>query len=703
MQGCQIERKSVARREEGIALIVTLMVLMLVSALMVGFVSAIIADQRASGLDRDQTQAYAAAHAGLEQLTSDLSGVFTQDFSPDATRIATLTATPPTLTGFTFTDPDGASGYRINFTPDVNGNPAPENAAGSTISAGPYQGFRGIITPYNITVTARSRGGAEVRMRRTLQTVAVPVFQFGLFSENDLSFFAGPDFNFGGRVHSNANVFLASGNGTTLTLADRITAVGEVIRTNLSNGWDTNTNYTGTVRVIRTAPSTYRNLARNEGSLVTNNPLVLNEPSWTSLSVGTYASNIRNGRTGARRLDLPLVSQGAVPVDLIRRPLQNSAENTARPLIYDQRFFGMSAVRILLADTVAEIQQLPTVTQGSQPVLLAGAGSYRDYAGVLPPLTRPPLGSYEMPGVLAGPAGGQLHGGVYKGDHDEPVLGGYIKVEIQRPGTTPTNGTWVDVTQEVLGLGIAGRNLADADRTIGNRWNSIPDSGTTSDICPEPNPNAVIRLQRVRDIPISMAPCGVTVLAGAVTAVSLNEHDYWENTLFDAREAQTRDATATSSTDIPLAGVMHYVELDVNNLRRWLAGQLAAVGGVNGVNAKNDNGYILYFSDRRGKNAGAPAELQGEFGYEDNVNPATSGGAPNNGLDAGEDANGDAALDVFGRTARNVPAGATTPCVAGYPNPLHAGTLVTTVLTNANTGLVPRSAPTAPAARSPWR
>ena len=50
MQACQIERRSVARREEGIALIVTLMVLMLVSALMVGFVSAIIADQRASGL-----------------------------------------------------------------------------------------------------------------------------------------------------------------------------------------------------------------------------------------------------------------------------------------------------------------------------------------------------------------------------------------------------------------------------------------------------------------------------------------------------------------------------------------------------------------------------------------------------------------------------------------------------------------------------
>ena len=64
MQSCISKRQTVARRQEGIALIVTLMVLMLVSALMVGFVTAIVADQRASGLDRDQTQAYAASHAG---------------------------------------------------------------------------------------------------------------------------------------------------------------------------------------------------------------------------------------------------------------------------------------------------------------------------------------------------------------------------------------------------------------------------------------------------------------------------------------------------------------------------------------------------------------------------------------------------------------------------------------------------------------
>ena len=78
----------------------------------------------------------------------------------------------------------------------------------ATIPNGPFQGLRGLITPYVINVTARCHrgrlGDAEARMRREVQTVAVPVFQFGIYSENDLSFFAGPNFDFGGRVHSNA-------------------------------------------------------------------------------------------------------------------------------------------------------------------------------------------------------------------------------------------------------------------------------------------------------------------------------------------------------------------------------------------------------------------------------------------------------------------------------------------------------------------
>jgi hypothetical protein len=63
-------------RESGMALISALLIMMLLSALLVGFITAIAADQQASGVTRDQTRAYASAHAGLEKLTSDLGALF---------------------------------------------------------------------------------------------------------------------------------------------------------------------------------------------------------------------------------------------------------------------------------------------------------------------------------------------------------------------------------------------------------------------------------------------------------------------------------------------------------------------------------------------------------------------------------------------------------------------------------------------------
>ena len=672
------DRRSIAR-EDGVAMITTLMVLVLVSALMVGFAAAIVADQRASGLDRDQTQAYAAAHAGLEQLTADLSSLFAADFSPSAGDIGTLTATPPTLPNFTFEEPGGGSGYRIGFNADPNtGNPLPESTTGTTIAAGPYQGLRGIITPYNITVTARSRGGAEVRMRRTLQTVSMPVFQFGYFSEQNLGFHNsdGGDFQFGGRVHTNGSLYLTHccSNGNRLTLPDRITSVNEVVRTHLMNGFDATADYRGTVRVIRNSPNNYRNLATDEGSLITNNVAVLNEPKWTALSVGTYASNIRNGRTGARRLELPLQATGQNPVEIIRRPAAAN-EPTANAPLYNQRFYGQASLRILLSDTAAQITSLPEVT--GAPMSLGGTfdgtnwgpDKLLDYGTTPPDNMRSPIANSESP--TYGPVGtNYLPASVYRDPHNYPLIGGYIKIDLQRQ-----DGTWIDVTPEILGLGISARNLADANANLtgtpAQRWNTVPASWTatlpqpaagTGDLCAEPHQNAIIRLQRVRDIPQELAPCGVDTnndgigdITGTPVRVSQNEHDYWPLTLFDPREGYVRDGSAgLGATDIRLRGIVHYIELDANNLRRWLAGQI----GSSGAQARNDDGrgFIVYFSDRR-TNANAGVET-GEYGYEDVVNPGTAAGTPNGGTpDAGEDVNGNGILDLYGGTPVN-PTGA---------------------------------------------
>lgn len=676
-------RSSVVSRQEGIALIVTLMVMMLVSVLMVGFVTAIMADQRASGLDRDQTQAYAAAHAGLEQLTSDLSTLFTSDFSPSSTQLGALTTAPPSLTGFYFLAPGSStagSGYRITFDPDASGNPRPEDPVnGSPITAGPYQGFRGIITPYDITVTARSRGGAEVRMRRTLQTVAIPVYQFGMFSETDLAFHSGDAYTMQGRVHTNGNLYLAEGNGNTLTITDRVTSVGEIIRTHLPNGVATSTSYTGTVRIPTTiaanpASNVYRNLAANEGSLTANIGSSQNEPKWTQLSIGTYVSNIRNGRTGARTLNLPLVADvdgdgnpDAQPIELIKRPA-TANENTAQPTVFTQRFFAQASVRILLSDTAANITGLPTVT-ATAPVDLSQIGP-----GYGPLATKAPLArSVDAPGA----ADQTLPANVQK-SQSAALIGGFIKIEMQR-----TDGTWADVTVEILDLGIAGKSLAATGVTTPstNGWTS---AGGTSDSCPEPHPDAVIRLQRVRDVPYAAtgsnptvaSRCGITYTGTlpnvTVTAVTTRATDYWPMSLYDPREGHYRDGLSDTLTDLAMGGIIQYVELDVRNLKRWLRGEI----GTTGTQARNDNGFIVYFSDRRNNVNSALTTANketGEYGWEDVVNPSSSAGTPNNVLDAGEDLNGNGVLDTYGNAPQNIPSGALAP----FTSTARVNTLIT--------------------------
>ena len=82
----------------------------------------------------------------------------------------------------------------------------------------------------------------------------IPVFQFGLFSETDLAYFPGPGFDFGGRVHTNGNLFLATSSSSGLIFHSKITAAGEVIRAQMANGLGTVVHGRDKPVMIPTAP-----------------------------------------------------------------------------------------------------------------------------------------------------------------------------------------------------------------------------------------------------------------------------------------------------------------------------------------------------------------------------------------------------------------------------------------------------------------
>jgi hypothetical protein len=594
-------RRPVFRDESGIALVSALLVLLLMTSLMVGFTAMATTDTRVRAISGSRTQAFYFAHAGLEKLTADLGDLIVLNPRPTAAQLQAIMNNPPVLPGgcagatcVIWMEGDGDRGYRIDLPGgvDANGNPV---AVRNNIEAGPYAGFVGQVIRYTMDVTARLPDGSEANLTKNFETVAIPVFQFGMFSDMDMSFFPGPSFTFGGRVHTNGNLFLAANPGP-VSFPDPVTVGREVVRRFLANGVPVSPSFSGNIRV-RTATNAFRQLAENEGSVIGNETSAVNEPTWTNLSTGVYNYNIRNYRTGAKTLQLPIVDDaGGQIIDMIRRPVVN--ENVTNPLLLGSRLFSQASLRILLSDTAADISGLPTVTN-TQPVWLGD---------VVPPgyiidAARPPFALSPGPGA-PGNEGARTPFGT-------PLLGGFLKIEMQNQA-----GAWQDVTLEILNLGIAGGQF---------------DTATSQ--CPDPSPNAVIRLQRVRD-PIAACPH-----APAVPVAT----DYWPNVLYDAREGLLRDGAVTT-TPPNWGGIIHYIELDARNLKRWLEGAI----GASGTNALNVNGYAVYFSDRRG-NRNAAGVTTGEYGFEDIVNTPT-GGVPNGGApERGEDLNGNGVLDTYGQ------------------------------------------------------
>ena len=776
--------KTIMKKQSGIALITTLLLLLLMSAMVVGFVLLVTEGQRLSGMNNDQSRAFYGAEAGMEKLTADLGALFGVTYAPSGPQVDALATVPPALPSSApvkFVDSQGNSSYKIDYTKDSNGNP---KAAFAQITSGssPYQGMTALETPYTLTVGARTTNGAEVKLQRTLQTVGIPLFQFGIFSETDLSFFPGPNFNFGGRVHTNGNLFLDSGGpagaGPTNTgsaqvwLANPVTVAKDIFRDCLSNTHPESATGThpGSVEITKGGGS-FQALAFGQGSRTSCLGSAVN-PSWPSTSA-SFNGNLRSG-VKPLNLTITLLGNGATqPIDMIRRPIRG--EDSSNPGVLGERYFAQASLKILLSDNAADITNLPCVSPGAplnladlaRPVALwATANAINLKAAMIAAGTIPlPLAAsgattaayvqgYVPPLPASGPtqpAFGTIGGDGYLQPNGTPIITGYIKIDAQTAYGNPC-GTWKDVTQEILSLGYAGKNINPVSQSLdGNNLNPMwsgtnatmqlgkapalpilpigmnitnqqlsPQNGATMaagnftgpstspttggysiGTCLDPNPNAIIRLERIRDNPSSVnfasgtkgvptaankpvlstvaEVCGVDPAPGAnlgklsilrtgPTALPASgvvwvpqPSDFWPTVLFDTREGARRDFVPPAPFDqrVTLGGAMNYIELDVKNLARWFSGAIGASGPSTRDPNVAPNNFVVYVSDRRGNYAnGAVAGVwpplsptgneTAEYGYGDFINPTALNGCPNGTLDAGEDLDGTGNLFTYG-------------------------------------------------------
>lgn len=266
------------------------------------------------------------------------------------------------------------------------------------------------------------------------------------------------------------------------------------------------------------------------------------------------------------------------------------------------------------------------------------------------------------------------------------LIDGYLRVEYK-----DASGNWHPVTNEWLGLGFA-RGLTPptapqtnpitpnailllqepADRD-GSGVLSTASSAPVCSVIPGSGTNKNKCTAWTGTVPeimhdIAAAAAGITPANGewafgltptvppAATPQSLTQYNWYPINFYDAREGENRD-NSLADDSCTTNGVMNAVEIDVGNLKKWLTG--AIPGSGTSVDYLAQNGYVLYFSDRRGMllnphpPLGGGATKAGDSGLEDVINAASAAGTPNGALEppvanSPEDDNQNGFLDNFG-------------------------------------------------------
>ncbi len=318
-----------------------------------------------------------------------------------------------------------------------------------------------------------------------------------------------------------------------------------------------------------------------------------------------------------------------------------------------------------------------------------GGPGYSNATNNWPPSVYPQVPQTFPPLVTSGAATFTTANGSTNG-LEWPLIGGWLLVEYKNNA-----GTWVGVTNEWLQMGFArgvnvptqpGFSCGAIGTTNGTNTLKAAQTGANPNGCNYlgDHKNAILYFEVTKDSTLSGAPgastlddpliasyydgscgpaLGTTSPAGVLCQ---SQYNWYPINFYDAREGENFDANANGNPLFPTStgtpnGIMNAVELDVGNLNQWLLGNTGLSGKL--VNYTAENGYILYFSDRRGMQFTNPAGAHqsqsqwGEYGFEDTVNFANLGNnlKPDGALDplnyngvSPEDVNGNTVLDKYG-------------------------------------------------------
>jgi hypothetical protein len=607
-------KKIWSKREDGSAIVIALLILTLLTAFVALAVTRTTNETIATSNDAAESRAFSAAQGSLEVMTRNFDKIFEEKLSPSSNDLLHIESLKPP--GFDDT---------YNFTQSIRQTKATQTVV---MSGQLLQGLNALRDEWQVETTATDKtNGVQVALRRQFYNNRVPIFQFGIFYDDDLEFHPGPRFDFGGRVHSNGNMFMQAGTG--LYFSSRVSAVGHVLTDVSRNGRDWS-NWGENVW-IKNGSGSYVKLTHAMGSVLksptvgapvfsnADMPTVYRSSGWAS-NQGLFQGNLLSEQ---RPLNLPLKIASTIAgapldyIELIKRgknigdlhndglgaaPVTAATEDSITTS--KERYYNKKGIRISLADSKAKLPGCASGT-GTTAVTTAcgirldgnssGNGSANNDAD----------GSkgYQPKTMADGYKATRMNGG---------RLSGPTWIKIETVGINPSDNTiqTQDVTEDILSLGvterapysISGYGTADSRSVLklqrfaiqgvqvtaaDTAFMSYPSIGGTGY-------NVVVNSDRPTNN-------GVATGAGTWTNRDAPPSPYTDHAahyktvpgpgsgagfeyrvvpfpieMFDTREGLYNDGITVSTVypggNVPLNGVMSLVDVDVANLRAFLDG-----------------------------------------------------------------------------------------------------------------------------------
>ena len=363
--------------ERGAALATAILMMVLLSAIAMTVLAVVQSETRVAGGDLKRTQTFYAAASGIEKMTSDFSALYGRTSRPTQAQLDAIALPYPSelvSEGFAFDTPPQTilqDTVALAAMRTTQGIIAPALPRVTMPANSPFGGLIASVNPFILTSTATAPDGTQVALTRNMNNYLIPLFQFGMFSDDDIELHPGATFTFNGRVHANGNVYVAG----LVKFLDKVTSAHEILYDTMRNGAARGSTSTVSMAVGTTAinaPLTKGslsggpNIAGQTSGQPNYFPLSPNGTVWdpatfvwqtTSKQAADGSDNKFGGQlltrvTGAAPLKLPMELDGNPTREIIKRrlPTDSLPPPVDTSPLTDSRYHSKAEIRILIDD-----------------------------------------------------------------------------------------------------------------------------------------------------------------------------------------------------------------------------------------------------------------------------------------------------------------------------------------------------------------